>query len=97
MVICGSKVMGPLCRTSPDTKTRWLFIAVTTTVTRGSAINFFSFSVIESFNCSGVNPAAGMSFSKGIEILPSGRTGRVSERSGSFQTEMRSMSSAPIT
>ena len=79
------------------TKIRRLFIAVTTTVTRGSAMYFFSFSVIESFNCNGVSPAAITSFNSGIEILPSGRTGSVSDRSGSFHTEMCSVSSAPIT
>ncbi len=49
---------------------------------------FFSFSVIEAPNWRGVKPAAGTSLSKGKEILPSGRTGNVAVRSGSFQTEM---------
>src|ERR1035438_3947514 len=76
---------------------RLLLIPVITTVTRGSAIYFFSFSVTESANCCGVSPAACTSFNKGREILPSGRTGKVALRSASFQTAMWSVSSGPIT
>src|SRR5258708_33444655 len=39
MVIFGSRGIAPVCVTSPVTKIRRLFIAVTTTVTRGSAMN----------------------------------------------------------
>ena len=45
---------------------------------------FFSFSVNESANCSGVRPEACTSLSNGREILPSGRTGKVAVRSGFF-------------
>src|SRR5580658_5200254 len=76
---------------------RLLLIAVTTTVTRGSAIYFFSFSVTNSANCSGVSPEACTSFSKGREILPSGRTGKVAVRSASFHTAIWSTSSGPMT
>jgi len=47
-------------------------------------------------NSMGVSPAACTSFSKGIEIMPSARTGRVAVRSGSFQTLTCSVSSGPI-
>src|SRR5262249_55471754 len=66
-------------------------------VTRGSAMYFFNFSVTDSANCIGVRPAACTSSSNGIEIFPSGRTGSVAVRSGSFHTLMCSVSSAPIT
>src|ERR1700675_892837 len=78
-------------------KIRLLLIAVTTTVTRGSATYFFSFSVIESANCLGVRPAACTSSSKGREILPSGRTAKEAVRSASLQTAMWSASSGPMT
>src|ERR1700675_4152705 len=78
-------------------KIRLLLIAVTTTVTRGSATYFFSFSVIESANCLGVRPAACTSSSKGREILPSGRTGKEAVRSASLHTAMWSVSSGPMT
>src|SRR6202165_4608822 len=78
-------------------KIRLLLIAVTTTVTRGSARYFFSFSVIESANCFGVRPAACTSSSKGRDILPSGRTGKEAVRSASFHTAMWSASSGPMT
>ena len=42
-------------------------------------------------------PEAATSFNSGIEIFPSGRTGKDSVRSGSFHTEICSMSFAPIT
>src|SRR5437660_472557 len=84
----------PLCITSPVTYTRWLFICVTTTVTLGSATNFFNFSVIDTESCIGVRPEAWTSFNSGKEIIPSARTGRVAVRSGSFQTEQRSVSAA---
>src|SRR5258708_6948273 len=83
MVICGRRAIAPGWFTSPATKIRWLFIAVTTTVTRGSAMYFFSFSLIDALSCIGVMPAACTSSSKGREILPSGRTGRVALISGS--------------
>src|ERR1700680_2011064 len=78
-------------------KIRLLLIAVTTTVTRGSATYFFSFSVIESANCLGVRPAACTSSSNGREILPSGRTGKEAVRSASLHTAMWSASSGPMT
>src|ERR1039458_181059 len=58
---------------------------------------FFSFSVTEAANCWGVRPEACTSLSKGREILPSGRTGKVAVRSASFQTAMWRSSSGPMT
>src|SRR5208283_4165062 len=72
-------------------------MAVTTTVTRGSAMYFFSFSVTDSASCLGVRPEACTSSSKGREILPSGRTGKVAVRSASLHTATWSTSSGPMT
>src|SRR5271155_1276433 len=72
-------------------------MAVTTTVTRGSALYFFSLSVSESASCLGVRPEACTSSTRGREIFPSGRTGRVAVISASLQTAMWSTSSGPIT
>src|SRR5512146_313764 len=77
--------------------TRLLLIAVTTTVTCGSSMYFFSFTVRSCASWLGVLPDASISPSNGSDILPSGRTGTVLEKSGSFQTATLSMSSGPIT
>src|ERR1035437_5513518 len=96
-VMLGSMDVAPGCMTSPTRKIRLLLMEVTTTVTCGSAMYFFSFSVTDSANCLGVRPAACTSSSKGREILPSGRTGRVAVRSASFHTAMWRPSSGPMT
>src|ERR1700682_2725885 len=57
----------------------------------------YLFPFTESANCLGVRPAACTSSSKGREILPSGRTGKVAVRSFSFHTAMCSTSSGPMT
>src|SRR5581483_777919 len=74
----------------------WLFMAVTTTVTRGSATYLLSLSVMEAASCMGVRPAACTSLRSGREIMPSGRTGNVADNSGSFHTDTRSASSRPM-
>src|SRR5258708_9300574 len=51
---------------------------------------------MESPSCIGVSPAACTSLSSGMEIIPSARTGNEFVRSGSFQTETKSVSSGPI-
>src|SRR5208282_2228826 len=96
-VMLGSIAVAPGCMTSPTRKIRLLLIEVTTTVTRGSAMYFFSFSVTDSANCLGVRPEACTSSSKGREILPSGRTGKVAVRSFSLHTAMWRTSSGPMT
>src|SRR5437660_513750 len=51
---------------------------------------------ILSRSCSGVSPAAWMSSSSGIEILPSGRTGSVRDIVSFFQTDTCKRSSGPM-
>ena len=53
--------------------------------------------VMTSFSSMGVSPSAWMSSSSGTEILPSLRTGTVSDSSGFFQTLIRSESLTPMT
>src|SRR5258708_619633 len=45
---------------------------------------------------SGVRPAATTSVTRGVEILPSGRTGTLVDNSGLCQTEMSSESPGPM-
>ena len=74
-----------------------LLIPLTTTAAFGSAMNLAAALSISSRNCSGVYPAAWMSFSNGNEILPSGLTITSADISLSRQNTIASTSSGPTT
>src|SRR6267143_479485 len=69
------------------------FTSWTITVTRGSRTSGDSLSCTLFSSWAGVRPSAGTSPNRGSVIFPSGLTGTVRERSGSFQTETSTTSS----
>src|SRR5216684_5290775 len=69
------------------------FTSCTITVTRGSRTSGDSLSCTLFSSCAGVRPSAGTSPKRGSVIFPSGLTGTVRDRSGSFQTETSTTSS----
>src|SRR5712691_9694755 len=69
------------------------FTSWTITVTRGSRTSGDSLSCTLFSSCAGVRPSAGTSPKRGSVIFPSGLTGTVRDRSGSFQTETSTTSS----
>src|SRR5437016_6411194 len=89
-----TKRPGPL--TCPRTDILKLRTSVTITATLG--VGMYSVNLFESsFRSSeGVRPAAGMSFTRGNEILPSGLTVTVRVKASFFHTEMSKLSSGPI-
>jgi len=83
--------------TSPSTDTLKLRTSFTMTETSGLGMNSARATASLSRSCMAVSPEACTSWSKGIEILPSGRTGTTRESDSFFQTEICKMSSGPIT
>src|SRR6266852_895575 len=69
------------------------FTSCTITVTRGSRTSGDSLSCTLFSSCPVVRPSAGRSPRRGSVIFPSGLTGTVRDRSGSFQTETSTTSS----
>src|SRR5712692_285896 len=69
------------------------FTSCTITVTRGSRTSGDSLSCTLFSSSPGVRPSAGTSPRRGSVIFPSGLTGTVRDRSGSFQTETSTTSS----
>ena len=83
----------------PMTRICWLYgptKPITMTVTTGSCMYLASECSRSLAKTEGVFPAACMSETSGVDILPSGRTGMISESSGLCQTTILTLSPGPI-
>src|SRR5262245_8231813 len=88
---------GPGLPISPVMNILRLLMVLTTTATLGSSMYRLDSSLRRSRSCSGVSPAAWMSFKSGSEIRPSGRTDTSVDMSLSFQYTTDRTSSGPMT